>query len=175
MAGDDRSRVIRRASVDDADAVAEVHVASWRAAYRGIVAQEVLDGLSVAERANAYRGHLADPSAELGLFVCEDEGRVVAFATCGPAGDDEPAHVAALYALYADPAAWDTGAGRALMSAVLSELRGRGYRELVVIVLDDNGRARRFYERAGFALEATGEPLQGFDFDLTQARYRLPL
>jgi hypothetical protein len=41
---------IRRASQSDARAIAEVHVASWRETYRGIVPDAFLDALSVAER-----------------------------------------------------------------------------------------------------------------------------
>jgi hypothetical protein len=33
--------------VDDADAIAPVHVRSWQAAYRGFMPDEVLDGLDV--------------------------------------------------------------------------------------------------------------------------------
>jgi hypothetical protein len=45
-------------------------------------------------------------------------------------------------------------------------------RAMVAGDVDDNARGRRFYERAGFVAEATGLPLEGFAFDLTQARYR---
>jgi hypothetical protein len=54
-------------------------------------------------------------------------------------------------------------------------LRSAGCAEALVYVLDDNARGRRFYERAGFAAEATGLPLDTFAFDLTQARYRRAL
>src|SRR3954451_2693922 len=50
-----------------------------------------------------------------------------------------------------------------------------GCAEALVYVLDDNARGRRFYERAGFVAEATGLPLEGVAFDLTQARYRRAL
>ena len=164
-------RVVRRARVEDSEAIAEVHVASWRAAYRGIIDQAVLDGLDVAERAQAHRRHLADPRAERRLHVCEDDGCVVAFATCGPAATETSPAVGEVHALYAHPDAWNSGAGRALIAVVLDDLRGAGNERALVHVLDANGRARRFYERAGFAVEATGLPLGQFPFALTQARY----
>ena len=167
--------MVRRARVDDAEAIAAVHVASWQAGYQGIVDQAVLDGLSVAERAEAHRRYLSDPAAERRLYVCEDDGRLVGFVTCGPAAHGESADVGEVHALYAHPSAWGTGAGRAVMEAALRDLRDAGCREAVVYVLDDNARGRRFYERAGFAADATGLPLEAFDFDLTQARYRRAL
>jgi ribosomal protein S18 acetylase RimI-like enzyme len=59
--------------------------------------------------------------------------------------------VGELYALYVTPAWWSAGAGRALMDLVLASLEADGYRQVVLWVLADNARARRFYDRAGFA------------------------
>jgi len=72
-----------------------------------------------------------------------------------PAGPITPAGLAGetgeLYAMYLAPAWWSAGVGRALMAAVLSELRAVGYRRAVLWTLTGNARARRFYDRAGFA------------------------
>lgn len=42
--------IVRPATVDDARGVAEVHVASWQAAYAGLIDQATLDALSVDAR-----------------------------------------------------------------------------------------------------------------------------
>ena len=42
--------MIRLATLADARAIAELHVASWRAAYVGILPPAYLEGLSVEER-----------------------------------------------------------------------------------------------------------------------------
>jgi GNAT superfamily N-acetyltransferase len=57
---------------------------------------------------------------------------------------------AELYALYVTPGWWSTGTGRALMHRVLEETRREDYPRIVLWVLAQNVRARRFYERAGF-------------------------
>ena len=57
---------------------------------------------------------------------------------------------AELYAIYVMPRQWSTGAGRALMDAVLKQAAVGGYACISLWVLQDNPRARRFYERAGF-------------------------
>jgi hypothetical protein len=41
---------IRRAVADDARGIAQVHVKSWQAAYRGLLPQSYLDALSVEQR-----------------------------------------------------------------------------------------------------------------------------
>ncbi len=65
----------------------------------------------------------------------------------GPRPAQRPA--AELYALYVASAYWSTGAGRALMGRVLEEAQADGYPRIVLWVLEQNVRARRFYERAG--------------------------
>lgn len=60
---------------------------------------------------------------------------------------------AELYALYVTPAWWSTGAGRDLMCRVLEETRAGGYQRIILWVLEQNARARQFYERSGFRLD----------------------
>ena len=49
---------VRAATPADAAAIAGVHVRSWQAAYRGIVPDEVLDGLSLPDREQRWRSIL---------------------------------------------------------------------------------------------------------------------
>ena len=51
------------------------------------------------------------------------------------------------------PEAWGSGAGSALMAPGIEALRASGYRDAILWVLEDNPRARRFYEREGWALD----------------------
>src|SRR5215471_2754755 len=76
-----------------------------------------------------------------------------------PAG--RTGEVGELYALYLLPAWWSAGVGRALMTSVLDSLRGDRYRRVILWVLADNARARRFYERAGFTLDGGTNVLTG--------------
>ncbi|HEY4461458.1 MAG TPA: GNAT family N-acetyltransferase [Streptosporangiaceae bacterium] len=79
-----------------------------------------------------------------------------------PGGQDSAgAPVAELYALYVTPDWWSTGTGRALMDRVLAELRAEGYPRIVLWVLTENARARRFYERCGFRLSGATHVLNG--------------
>ncbi|MDP9237087.1 MAG: GNAT family N-acetyltransferase [Chloroflexota bacterium] len=52
--------------------------------------------------------------------------------------------------MYVTPEAWGIGAGRALMQAARDALLDLEFRDAVLWVLEANGRARRFYERAGW-------------------------
>jgi GNAT superfamily N-acetyltransferase len=60
---------VHRAGVDDADAIGRVHVASWRVAYRGLLPDEVLEGLDPAARSGQWREILARPPAGTAIFA----------------------------------------------------------------------------------------------------------
>ena len=47
---------IRPATPNDAQAVARIRVQGWRFAYQGLISQDYLDSLSVAETPSGYAG-----------------------------------------------------------------------------------------------------------------------
>jgi ribosomal protein S18 acetylase RimI-like enzyme len=89
-----------------------------------------------------------------------------------PAGSD--GRVAELYALYVHPAWWSTGTGRALMDQVLAKVCVAGYACITLWVLEANARARRFYQRAGFAPDGARHVLDDLG-GVTEIRYRRAL
>jgi RimJ/RimL family protein N-acetyltransferase len=146
--------MIRVAGVGDARAIAEVQVAGWHAAYRGLMPDERLDGFTVEVRVPAWARHLAGGSRSR-TTVCEHAGRVVGFISVGPSRDvDGWGEVWALYAL---PETWGTGVGRALLAEGLAWLAARDLRRVMLWVLDGNARAIRFYRAAGFELTGAAE------------------
>ncbi|MFF0749210.1 GNAT family N-acetyltransferase [Streptomyces sp. NPDC004267] len=155
---------IRIAGASDATALATVHVRSWQAAYRGLVPAAYLDGLDVAERAAVWRDRLSSADAPTVLVATSEAGTVRAFASfrAWPGGELDPAVTAELSALYAAPEVWGRGVGRALLGATVAAMGAAGFREAALWVLEGNGRARAFYEAAGWlpdgmsAVEETG-------------------
>ncbi|WP_298334595.1 GNAT family N-acetyltransferase [Ferrimicrobium sp.] len=115
LSGERAERELREAIEGDADEVAPLHVATWRAAYRGLMPDSVLDGLDVNERAKRYTfgSRLSHGPATL-LVV--DDGRISGFVTFGP--DREDISTGEIYAIYVHPDHWRRGAGRALMGGV---------------------------------------------------------
>lgn len=147
--------VIREATVADAAAIARVHVASWEVAYRGLVPRAVQTTTTVALRTVQWRPILSGEAAYPGSvnLVALMDGEVVAFACHGPSRADlwpPPSAGGEIYAMYAKPAAWGRGVGRALMDASVAGLRDAGHIDALLWVLRGNTRARRFYERMGW-------------------------
>jgi ribosomal protein S18 acetylase RimI-like enzyme len=169
---------VRRAEVRDARAIAEIHVAGWRAAYRGQMPDELLDGLSVDARAAQRQAHLANPSDDtVQTWVAEVDGVVVGFAVAGPSRGPEPSGEpeGEMYAIYVDPARWGQRTGRTLLEHVKGDLRARGYRTVTLWVLAGNALAQRFYAAAGLAPDGGTKTERFGEAELTELRYRAML
>lgn len=152
--------VVRDTRPEDMADVLRVRTAGWRAAYRGIVPPAYLDALDAGPEAltRALR-HFRERPRDRHHLVALRGGRVVAFAVCGAARPTLPlpaegARPGELYALYAHPDAWSTGMGGLLLQETRRRLAAEGYPSMVLWVLEENARARAFYERHG--LRPTG-------------------
>jgi GNAT superfamily N-acetyltransferase len=161
---------VRAATPDDAHAIAEVHVRTWREAYRQVFPAEVLDSLSVDQRADFWRERLEAGDA---IWVAGEAEHVAGFAAAGPSRTEED--VAELYAIYALPEAWGGGAAHELMQAAIGWFLQEEYTTAMLWVLTDNPRARRFYEREGWRTdgETRVEVLRGVEVE--EALYHLTL
>jgi ribosomal protein S18 acetylase RimI-like enzyme len=147
---------IREAVPEDARAIAEIHVRSWQATYRGLLSDEYLDGLTVEDRVEQHRLSLEEPRAGWTTWVVDEGAGPVGFAITGPSEDaDAGERTAELYAIYLDPERLGTGTGRRLFEHAVGDLRSRGFRAATLWVLETNERARGFYEAAGWAHDGT--------------------
>jgi GNAT superfamily N-acetyltransferase len=154
---------IRPATREDARPIAEVHVASWRQAYRGLLPDDYLEKLSVDERASQRLAWFADPSPGSGVLVAEDRGHLVGFASFGPSRDDDaPAGTGEVPAIYVDPAEVGRGIGRELLAEAEAALRAAGFGRATLWVLEANAPARRFYDKAGWTWDGA---VSTHDFD----------
>lgn len=166
---------VREPTVDDADAIALVHVTAWQAAYRGVMPDDFLDGLDVTTRAGQWREGLVAPT-EVRRWVATLDGDVVGFAVAGPVRDaDLGPDVGELWAINVAPTAWRGGAGTALIDAAVGELRSRGHDSAILWVVRENDRARRFYESAGWSPDGAEKTGEFGGAEVVEVRYRRPL
>jgi ribosomal protein S18 acetylase RimI-like enzyme len=162
---------IRRATVEHARAIAEVHVRSWQKAYRELLPEEGLNALSVEERAATWEGYLTDSASE--TAIAERSGMIAGFVSYGPRRDGGTDSSAAgeIMALYVAPDAWRTGIGARLCEHALAELTRQGFPEVTLWVLSGNDRARRFYEQMGFRLDGAAQEAEILGRRVSELRY----
>jgi GrpB-like predicted nucleotidyltransferase (UPF0157 family)/mannose-6-phosphate isomerase-like protein (cupin superfamily)/GNAT superfamily N-acetyltransferase len=146
---------IRHARDEDVWGIAEIHVRSWQAAYRGILPDVLLDGLSVSERESRWRSLLAADDGLWLTLVAERDGDLAGFCSVATPSRDvgTTKRTAEIGALHVDPRQWRQGAGGALLKAAFAELSERCFREATLWVLPANQAALAFYEQFGFEVE----------------------
>lgn len=168
---------VRVPVVDDADRLGEIHVAAWQAAYRGIMPDDYLDGLSAAERAGYWREGLSRPAGarSVRLVAVDEADSPIGFLFGGPAGGDEAALDGEVYAVNVDPARWGRGAGTDLLCTAHDALSGFGFATAVLWVVPDNQRARRFYEHHGWRADGAERTDEVFGVTVEEVRYRRDL
>ncbi len=170
---------VRAATVDDAGAIVEAQVAAWQSAYRGIMPDRYLDDLSSepGSRAERRRVTIASPvDPRVFNFVAEVDGGVAGWLCGGPTRDEDGGPgTGEVWAIYVHPDHWRCGAGAALMSAALQRLATDGYGEAVLWVFEENGGARRFYERFGWRLDGASQIFERGGGQAIEIRYRRPL
>jgi GNAT superfamily N-acetyltransferase len=170
------STVVRVAVPADAEAMARVHVASWQFAYRGMLDDELLDGLDWRDRRKFWTRILRRPTIpESANYVIEDDGRIVGFASVGPCRDEDRSDLAQweLYALYLEPAVIGGGLGAAITDHAFANIPAH-VDDLSLWVIAANDRARKFYERIGFTLDGHDQYTQIGEQDVYEVRYVRP-
>ncbi len=143
---------IRMATDGDARAVAEIQIRGWQQTYRGPMPDEFLDTLSLDDHEAMWRRVISRQGTGdvPTLWVAERDERLVGFVLEGRARDAGPG-VGEVWAIYADPNVLGTGVGWELMAHATRRLREQGLGSAILWVVEGNQRARRFYERAGWA------------------------
>lgn len=140
---------VRAAVADDAMAVAEVAVRSWREAYRDLIDRSYLEELRPEDRASRYDFATTDAGHPRTL-VAVDGAVICGHITVGRSRDDDMVGCGEVWALYVDPLRWRSGTGRALLAAGCDHLSNAGYTRAHLWVISANLRARRFYESTGW-------------------------
>jgi len=161
---------IRRATAEDAEAIARVRIDGWRRSYKGIVPQTSLDAMSVEASLPLWQRVLAAPGDVASVFVAERDGDVVGFAAGNRLGEPKLGFDAELTAIYLAQDVQRHGLGRRLVGTIAAERASHGASGMIVWVLAGNKNARAFYEALGAGLVVE----QPFDWDgmpLVEAGY----
>jgi GNAT superfamily N-acetyltransferase len=166
---------LRAAGMADIPAIVAVQARSWQTAYRGMVDDAFLEAIPMQQWIESWRAHFF--AGDTHCVVAEDGGRVVGFASVGrpDAGEEFGPSVAEVHTIYIDAAYYSTGLGRRLMGAALERLRADGYAEVILWVLEQNDRGRRFYEAGGWTPDGARAADCWGATSVPRVRYRLSL
>lgn len=153
------------------DAIGRVHVRAWQATYSDVMPANFLAAMDPVARAEQWRATLGRSVSRHGQLVAVIDGMPVGFSAFGRArGGDE--HRGEVYAINVDPDWVGRGVGQPLFSAAVAALTDFGFPELVLWVVRENARARRFYERNGWVAEGGEQRAEFGGATVVELRYR---
>ena len=158
---------IRQGVVSDAQGIAHVHVAAWKATYRGIVPQSFLDSLDVSSWAEAWKEWLNEGKSH--VYVAENNGEPWGFINGGALREPIEGFDAEVYAIYLLPSCQRRGTGKLLIQRLAETLRINGFSQVVVWVLIENPSCG-FYEHLGGSRIAQ-KPIRIGDAELLEVAY----
>jgi ribosomal protein S18 acetylase RimI-like enzyme len=140
---------VRPATVDDASAIAMLHVRSWREAYRDLAPDEAYSALDEPLRLARWRELLTAPQDGRLILLAERAGRAVGVGVAGPPSSAALGSNGEISSLYVDPASKRTGIGLRLMGELARQIAAWGYAGVALGVVEGNAAAIAFYESLG--------------------------
>lgn len=148
---------IRKAILEDAKAIAKVHVDSWRTTYANIFPVDFLNNLSYESREQLWVESIPNGI----VYVAEDsDGEIVGFVSGGKErSGNYVGYDGELYAIYILKEFQGKGIGKDLVKPLVAELQQIGLISMLVLVLEDNPSCI-FYESLG------GKKLDSIDVEI---------
>lgn len=160
--------MIRGATLDDAAAIATIHVRAWQAAYAGIVPAAFLAELSSEKRTEFWRRELAEKRSI--VLTAIENGAVVGWAAGGVSRDADAKGASEIYAIYVSPEYWTRSIGTQLMRKIEEAIPSPS--EVTLWVLAQNQRAIGFHRKLGYKLDGAEKVVQLGGVSLSEVRFR---
>jgi len=141
--------IIRKATPEDAIAIARVRVDTWRNAFKGLIPGKYLQGLSYEEDQKMFKEQIENLKSSEFVFVAEEEpGNVVGFLFGGPERTDNSVYKGEIYAIYVLKDHQNKGIGGKLVYASVKELSKHNIYSMLIWTIKDSPY-RAFYESLG--------------------------
>jgi GNAT superfamily N-acetyltransferase len=172
---------VRPAGPDDAAELGRIQVDTWRAAYRDVVPEAVLAGLSADGAAQSWRAAIvAPPSRRHHVLVAMEQDWRVGFVAIGPAedlepDDPEPLQTAAIAVILVEPRWGRRGHGSRLLAAAIDSTLEDGMTRAIAWLPEGDTVTRDFLVSAGWAPDGLARALDTGAGELREIRLHTQL
>ena len=147
---------LRRATIEDAAGIAQVHVDGWQRAHLGMLSVMYISCMSSRGREEFWRHELNVGAADRKPWVALLDERVIGFASGGMARDDDVERgTGEIYQLFVDPECWEKGIRTNLIEHVARDLQQHGFDRVIFWILAADSTMRQFAEFVGFHTDGT--------------------
>ncbi|MFI5254510.1 MAG: GNAT family N-acetyltransferase [Candidatus Limnocylindrales bacterium] len=167
---------LRRATEDDAPALARIEARAMRAAFADVFPGRIPELTGVADHERAWRRELAMLPEALRPSVADIDGRPVGFIAATPseaarsAGTPESVELT----VFVDPDCWAQGIARRLVEHEIRLLRRIGRADMSTWIVVGDARARAFCEALGWRPDGTRRTRPLGAASAEEERYRAP-
>ncbi len=149
--------MIRRVHLGDEDHLAHIQTESWKAAFKSILSEDLLQNLTQKDRSIAMYKRLLEEHIGNG-YILEVDGDAHCIAWWDRAREEDMTDYAELICIHSLQNNWGKGYGTKMMDKVLHDMMDAGYTKVMLWVFIDNLRARKFYEARGFVTFGKTKP-----------------
>ena len=164
---------VEYADISDAGILGEIHAASWKEAYQGIVPDVILKKISPEKRGKYFEKALSEGWEQDAIIYKDDEpAGMICIGKCRDT--DRGEDYGEVWGIYLKPEYWNMGIGSELIKWGMEELKKQGYSKVSLWVLKDNHSARGFYEKIGFRHDGTEKEIS-IGRRLSEIRYEMAL
>lgn len=146
---------IRKATLEDAEGIAKVHVDSWRTTYKEIIPSSYLNNLSYVQRTELWRSNISKENNHV-VVAGGDAGQIIGFADSWKRENNITEHSGDLTSIYLLEEYQGKGIGKMLLKELFNHYKEMAYEKIFVEVLEDN-KTRYFYEHYGARLIDTAQ------------------
>lgn len=137
--------VIRKInSSDSREEISNVYEQSWKFAYKGIIPSDYLDSIPSGQ----WCGALDNPDRHTLIMV--DGNKIIGTSSYCKSRFEDYKDWGEIISIYFLPEYMGKGYGKCLLEQAVEELKAMGFNKIFLWVLEDNYRARHFYEKCGF-------------------------
>ena len=141
--------IIRNATIEDIEKIADIKIEGWQTAYRGIIDDDFLDNMDREKEIEKRRSNIDNG---VDIIVAELNKKIVGFCLYRNYNKDTekyPEVDCEISSLYITSRLKRNGIGRKLMQYVIELLKKEGKKKMILGCLEENYPSRAFYEKMG--------------------------
>lgn len=137
---------IRKAVYEDAAAIANIHVSSWKSTYSELLDEKDISNMTYENRITLWETVLRIQRENQCTFVIQNDEKIAGFVSGGPERTKRFNYDCEIYTIYLLDEFQRMGLGTRLLKAFCEDMRETGFQSVLVWVLKQNPSSR-FYER----------------------------
>ena len=163
-------RLIRYANLNDSDVLGKIHSESSQAAFKDYIPDYILnDVFSIDRRTKRFISELSEGSPRTAIvFENYEPAGLISFGKCRYGNNDKS--WMEIWRVYLTPKFWGSGVAKELIEWGINEILKENFTNLELWVLEENMRARNFYEKIGFKNDNTFQKIN-IGRELKELRY----